>query len=158
MKLERTFFSLVGGMAVATILGARTAAYLTEETPRLIPTLNGYLITKKEHNKSTTLFSHTTPFLLEPACDKLYLGFDDNSLKNDMLLIDNECDGIVDVISDCNGTTIRSAQTIEELLTIKTGTKKAYAMADKTLAQYKQEFADEIKRAEEANKNSKKQN
>lgn len=152
MKAEKTFFGLVGGMVIATVLGTRAAAYIAEDAPRLIHTLNGYVIMKKEQDRSTTLFLHNKSVLLEPSCNRLYLGFDDNDIKNDMLIIDNECDGIVDAISDCNGTTIRSAQTIEELLTLKVGTKESYEKADGALAKYKREFADEIKRAEEVYK------
>ncbi len=117
---------------------------------RTVHTIDGYYIAKKEKDQSTTVYSYQQQKFWKKEQCTLYLGIGNNSLLDDTVYLDIGCDGIVDMIQDNRGATVRAAALIEDWLNLPIGSKKAFERADSTLALYKQRFSDHIKKADKA--------
>lgn len=142
------FLSGMAGMAaVAAVCVALNNYY--QHRPKIIHTINGYNIIKKERNGSTTVFTHLRSDVFGEKSDTLYLGLENRNVLDDIVLVDKECDGKIDIIRDISGISIREAKTLEEMFSIYIGAKEAFEGADVIFAKYKKEFAEKIKQAED---------
>lgn len=139
---------MAGMAAVAAVCAAVNNYY--QHRPKIVHTIDGYNITKKERNGSTTVFTHLISDVFGEKSDRLYLGLENRNDLDDIVLVDMECDGKIDVIRDISGISIREAKTLEEMFSIYSGTKEAFERADAVFAKYKREFAEKIRQAEEA--------
>lgn len=146
MKNRIIPFIMAGGLA--SLIGYAAYGIYKNNLVRTVHTIDGYTIAKNEKDGSKTIYSYQKAVLWKDKQCALYLGLDNNNILDDVLYVDFGCDGIVDVIRDYRGATMRAAQKIGEWLDLPIGSSEAFKLANATLAKYRQLLKKHIERAE----------